>query len=171
MLSIVKKRRSVRSFLSKAVEDEKIEEVLKAASFSPSANHLKPWQFIIVRDAEVKKKLSLASPWGYFVAKSSVVIVVCADESISCEWIEDCSVVGAHIYLEVVNQGLGTCWVQIRGAKTIGGENAEDYVKKLLDIPRGFRVLSLFPIGYPGKIPPSHSGAELEREKIHSGKW
>jgi len=171
MLSVIKKRRSVRSFLSKAVEDEKIEEVLKVASFSPSANHLKPWQFIVVKDVEVRKKLSLASPWGHFVAKSPVVIVVCADESISSEWIEDCSVVGAHIYLEVVNQGLGTCWVQIRGAKTTEGENAEDYVKNLLDIPKGFRVLSLFPIGYPEKIPSSHSETELERRKIHSGKW
>ena len=171
MLEVIKERRSIRSYLPKPVEKEKIEEILKAASFAPSANHLRPWQFVVVEDKEIKEKLSRATPWASFAAQAPVVIVVCADEDFSDQWLEDSAIVGAHLYLETVNQGLGTCWIQIREASTPEGSDAEDYVRQLLKIPQNFRVVALFPLGYPAQTLPEHSEKEFAREKIHPEKW
>jgi len=54
MLKAIRQRRSIRSYQNKLVEDEKIEEILKAAQFAPSANHRQPWEFVVVKDREIK---------------------------------------------------------------------------------------------------------------------
>lgn len=171
MLKAIRYRRSVRSFTSKPVEKEKIEEILKAVMFTPSANHRRPWEFVVVKDNRVKDKLSQATPWASFAKEAAVIIVVCANEAASREWLEDASIVGAHIYLEATNQGLGTCWIQIRDSVTPDGRKAEEYVRKILGIPQEFRVVALFPIGYPSDQLSPHSDKEFEKDKLHFDHW
>jgi nitroreductase len=55
MLEVIKKRRSYRQFLDKPVEDEKINEILKAIMYSPSGHHKRLWELIVVRDAETRR--------------------------------------------------------------------------------------------------------------------
>ncbi|HVP41441.1 MAG TPA: nitroreductase family protein [Candidatus Krumholzibacteriaceae bacterium] len=54
---VVKKRRSVREFQLKPVEEEKLLRVLEAGLKAPSHDHLRQWEFIFVRDAEQRKKI------------------------------------------------------------------------------------------------------------------
>ena len=171
MLKAIRQRRSIRSYQNRWVEDEKIEAILKTAQFAPSANHRQPWEFIVVKDRETKQRLSQATPWGSFIAQSLVAIVVCADEKKSREWLEDASIVGAYIYLEATNQGLGTCWVQVKGSQTEAGQDSESYVRQLLDIPDSFRVVAIFPVGYPAEEKSEHTDEEILSEKIHKNKW
>ena len=56
----IKGRRSVRSYKDQAVENDKIEKVLEAGRLSPSANNRQEWKFIVVKNAETKKKLASA---------------------------------------------------------------------------------------------------------------
>jgi nitroreductase len=51
----VSKRRTVRQFQSRPVEDEKIKRVLEAGLMAPSNAHLKYWEFILLRDVESRK--------------------------------------------------------------------------------------------------------------------
>lgn len=171
MLEVIRKRRSIRKYLPKEVEEEKTTEILKAAMFSPSANHKRPWEFIVVKKQETKEKLALSTRWSSFAADAPLVIVIVADEQKSREWLEDASIVAEHIYLEVTNQGLGTCWIQIWDSKTPDDGNAEEYVKNLLRIPSQFRVVCLMPIGYPAEKLPEHQEEEYEEEKVHREKW
>lgn len=177
MLDIIKKRRSIRSYKSDPVEDSKIDEILKAAMFSPSACHTRPWEFIVVKDQKTKASLSQTTPWASFAKDAPVVIIVCADtkKAFSVEdgttWIEDSSIAAEHIYLEATNQGLGTCWIQIRCVKSDDGKNSEDIIKKILTIPSHIRVLCIFPIGYPKEEKPEHSDSEYKKSKIHDGTW
>jgi len=171
MLEIIRKRRSIRNYLAKDVEEEKIAEILKAAMFSPSAMHRRPWEFVVVKDPEIRKKLSRATNWSSFASGAPVMIIVVADEQKSREWLEDASIVAEHIYLEATNQGLGSCWIQIRDSKRPDGSNTEDYVRSLLGIPANFRVVCLMPIGYPAEQLPEHQNSEFEKRKIHWGKW
>ena len=169
MLDVIKKRRSYRDFENKEVEEEKLQEILKAAMFSPSANHLRPWEFVVVKDEEIKDKLAATKQWSYFVNRAPVVIVVCAKEV--KYWVEDCAIAAENIYLEAENQGLGTCFTQIYLSKRDNGTDAEEYIKNLLDIPPEIRVLCLLPIGYPLKRLAEHGEDEFEQGKIHQEKW
>jgi len=163
MLKTIKKRRSIRQFLDKDIKEEKVEEILKAAMTAPSAHNRRPWRFWLVRDKEKKEKLAQIQPWASFVAGAPVVLVIGSEED--KHWVENCAVAAALVYLEATNQGLGTCWVQVRGMKTGRGEGSEEGVKKLLGIEENIRILCLMPLGYPSKVLPEHSG-KTEKEKL-----
>lgn len=177
MLDIIKKRRSIRSYKSDPVEDSKINEILKAAMFSPSACHTRPWEFVVIKDRKTKAILSQITPWASFAKDAPVVIIVCADtkKAFTVEngttWIEDASITAEHIYLETTNLGLGTCWIQIRDIKNGIGENSEDIIKQTLNIPDHIRVLCMFPVGYPQAEKSEHPDSEYEKSKIHRETW
>jgi len=174
MISAIKQRRSIRSYQDKPVEEAKVNEILKAAIFSPSARHLYPWEFVVVKDEDKREKLAQATPWASFAAEAPVVIAVLGDKDESEELIEDCSIAAEHMLLEIDNQNLGSCWIQIRGNQhqnqaTGDKRPAEDYVRNLLDIPENYMVLCLIPIGYPAQDKQPHSEDEWQqrKQKIH----
>ncbi|MDP3093761.1 MAG: nitroreductase family protein [bacterium] len=170
MLEVIRKRRSVREYLPKEVEKEKLDEILKAAMFSPTAHNRRSWEFIVVKDKDAKEKLSQATPWSGFAKEAPVVLVLCSKED--SFWIENCGIAAANIYLETVNQGLGTCFVQIRDPKNPDGrQGAEEYVRKILNISKDIRILCLMPLGYPVESPEEHNDSEVDIKKIHYDKW
>ncbi len=57
--SEVSKRRTVREFSSEEVPIEVIENCIKAAGSAPSGANKQPWHFVIVKNAEVKKKIRI----------------------------------------------------------------------------------------------------------------
>jgi len=168
MLEIIKNRRSVRNFLKKEIENDKLNEVLKAAMFAPTAKNLRPWEFIVVTDEETKNQFAKATRYSSFAGDAPVVIVICYDMTKGNRFKEDCSISAQNIYLEAVNQGLGTCFIQIaEGTEGSAGE-PEAFVKRLLDIPSSYRVQCLMPVGYPEKYPVPHKEDVLfEKAKIH----
>ena len=56
-LELVKHRKSVRAFLNRPVEREKILACLEAARLAPSACNSQPWKFIVVDDPQLKDRL------------------------------------------------------------------------------------------------------------------
>lgn len=134
---------------------------------SPSGNHVNPWEFVVVRDKEKLSKLGDCGRWQGFVKDCNVAIVIIAKESDTDMWLEDCSIAGAHIYLEASNQGLGCCWANVRDGKTESGQDREEYVREILDIPSEYRILSIMAIGYSAIQPPEHSEEEYDERKVH----
>lgn len=168
MLDIIRKRRSVRNYLKRFVEPEKIREILKAAMFAPTAKNLRPWEFIVVREHEKKEQFSKATRYSSFAKNADVVIVVCYDTTKGNRFKEDCAIAAQNIYLETLNQGLGTCYIQIaEGTEGSVGE-PEIFIKRLLKIPDHYRVLCLMPIGYPENYPAPHDESLVfDESKIH----
>ncbi len=161
MIESIKKRRAIRQYLDEKVSDEKLNEIISAAMYAPSANALYPWDLIIIKNEENKEKLSKLTPWAIHLKEAPVVIAVIGHEKESPDWVEDCSIVAEHIWLEATNQGLGSCWVHIRG-----NDNAEKEVKELLKVPQDHRVLCLMPIGVPSMEESEHSEEDFDRSKI-----
>ena len=51
-------RRDVRShFTSKPIEDEVLSKILNAAHHAPSVGFSQPWNFILIKDQDTKKKI------------------------------------------------------------------------------------------------------------------
>ena len=69
-------RYSCRNFDDKAVDKTDIEIILKAAMQAPSAGNQQPWEFIVVDDAEIIKKLCTVSPYATPCKTSKCVVVV-----------------------------------------------------------------------------------------------
>jgi nitroreductase len=162
LMKAIFERRSVRKFISKPVEEEKVAKILDAARWAPSIGNLQEWQFIVVRDAGRKLQLSEAALGQYWIARASVVIVVLTkNERVNRTYGKrgdiyvkyDAAAAIQNMLLAAHSMGLGSCWVSVFD---------EVAIKRILDIPENIEVHALVPIGYPAEkpLPPHRIGIE-----------
>ncbi|MEM2676833.1 MAG: nitroreductase family protein [Candidatus Bathyarchaeia archaeon] len=164
-------RRSIRAYREMEVSQEIVEKLIDAARWAPSAGNIQPWEFIVVRNSETKRRLAEAALGQSFIEEAPVVIVVCADEERSARGygtrgralycIQDTAAAIQNIHLAAYALGLGTCWV---------GAFREDEVRKILDIPVGVRPVAIIPVGYPAESPAPRSRRPL-KQLIHYEKF
>ena len=167
-IDLIRKRRSVRQFLDRPIEKEKIALLIEAALRAPSSRGFNPWQFVVVTDPETLPKLAKAKPHGAaFLRNAPLAVVVCADSQISDVWVEDASIASIFLHLAAADIGLGSCWIQIRKRPHDENHTAEAVVADILNLPEGLRVESIVAIGYPAKATPGHPESYLQREKVH----
>jgi len=158
----IKKRRSIRSYLSKPVEEEKLSKILEAARLAPSASNRQEWRFVVVRNEATKAKLSKAAKDQKFLEEAPIVIACLAatdNHLMTCGqpcYPIDVAIAIDHMTLAAVSLGLGTCWI---------GAFYEEEVKKILDIPKEVRVVELLCLGFP-KDEQSNKKERLAIEKI-----
>ena len=57
LLDMMIQRRSIRRYKPMDVPDELLEKIMEAGRWAPSGDNNQPWRFIVVRDAEVKRKM------------------------------------------------------------------------------------------------------------------
>ncbi len=155
----IKLRRSIRSFQDRPIEEEKLLRVLEAGRLAPSAKNTQEWRYVVVKDAELRRKVAVAANNQYFIAEAPVVIVGCATWAnyvLSCgqpAHTIDVAISMDHMSLQAVEEGLGTCWI---------GAFKEDTVKQLLNIPQEMRVVEIMPLGYPKFQPDPKPRKKLE---------
>lgn len=171
-LELLKQRRSIRKYEDRPVEQDKLDKILKAALLSPSSRGLKPWEFIVVTDKDLLKKLSKCKEHSaQFLENAPLGIVVIADPEKCDVWVEDASIASIIIQLTAQSLGLGSCWIQIRKRMATDNRKAEDYVKELLGIPEHYSVESIIAIGYPAEEKKPYSEDQLLYDKIHLNKY
>ena len=165
------KRAMIRAFKSVPVEEEKIQSILRNAWRAPSAGHLQPQDFIIVKNNHVKHQLAKAAFDQNFIEQAPVVIVVCSDtrrnvwrywdRAIKFYNIIDGAYASMIILLTVVNEGLGVCFV---------GAFDDDEVSKLLGLPNEVKSIGIIPIGYPEEKNERLARIPLEK-RLHEDRW
>jgi len=161
--TVVKTRRSVRSYRPDPIPDDVLRRVLDAARVAPSANNVQPWHFIVVRDAGKRKELASLAAGQSFVGEASVVIVCCGKRYMDryswlgdSMYLVDCTIAIDHLTLAARNEDLGTCWI---------GAFDHEGVKRAVQVPTGYDVIMLMPVGYlasPGAFRETSSRRPLE---------
>jgi nitroreductase len=158
LLDIIKNRKSVRNFLDRPVEREKIMLCLEAARLAPSACNSQPWKFIVVDDAELKDRLCHAAFSGVyaitsFAKKAPLIVAVVSEKAKFLEriggllrdtrfYLIDIGIATEHFILQAEELGLGTCWI---------GWFDEAAVKPILKVPRDRKIDVLLAVGYHDK--------------------
>lgn len=162
-LSLCQHRRSIRKYSSRAVEESKIEYMLKCALMSPAGKRLNPWEFYVVREESVLRALSGCKTYGAQMFDTAMAgIVIAADADKSDTWMCDASIAAEHILLAAAEQGLGACWCHVYER-----EGSETLVKEKAGIPDNLRVLCVISIGYPDEQRKDYDLTKLQYEKIH----
>ena len=151
----IKKRRSIRKFLSIPVEKEKVMKIIEAGSYAPCAGNIENWRFVIVKNKAKIEKIANACIEQTWISTAPLIIVVCSEMreikqhfGLRAEMlysIQNCAAAIQNMLLEITNLGLGSCWI---------GAFEEDAVKRILSIPENVRVQAVLPIGYPDESPP-----------------
>lgn len=143
--TIIKCRHSVRSYKPTPVEDPIIRDVLECARLAPTAMNLQPWLIGVIREKELLKKVGGLTDHGKFIADAPVCFAVFGERKAKY-YLEDCSAATENIILSLQSYGVGSCWVA--GDKK---EYAES-VRKILNVPDRYTLVSLVPAGYPADI-------------------
>ena len=158
------KRRSIRAYTDVPVTDEQIQALLQAAMAAPSANDVRPWAFVVVRDPARRRVLAETHQWSHMCADAPVVIVVLGDPAASDHWIEDCSAATENLLLAAAALDLGTVWIAVYPQL-----QHESHVRRVLRIPERLRVLCLVPGGHPTETKPPRT--RYEEGKVHHETW
>jgi nitroreductase len=153
---LIYKRESVRGYLDKPVEREKVEKILEAARVAPSACNAQPWKFVVVDDKELVRKVAknlydpLVSGINKFALTSLAFIIVVGEKRNLTSKMGgiikkkdytsiDIGAASENICLAATELGLGTC---------IMGWFKEKEIKNLLAIPKGREVHLVISLGY-----------------------
>ena len=138
-------RRSVRSFTSQPIEKDQIERILEAARLAPSAKNRQAWRFVVIQKKETRQKMMEAAFSQEYVGQAPVIIAVCTTNidyrmpNGQLSYPIDLSFASAHIVLQAVHEGLGTCCITTFD---------EQEVRDLLTVPFSMRVILLILIGH-----------------------
>lgn len=168
LLSIIKGRRSIRSFLSRALPDEIISQLVEALIWAPSAGNLQRRKFYFIFNGEIKRALARAAYGQDFIYEAPLAIVGCLDKRIEWDYgrrgrdlyaIQDVSASIQNLLLIAHALGLGTVWV---------GAFNEERVSEILKLPHYLRPVAIVPVGYPAEkpSPPPRVSAEEAVEFI-----
>ncbi|MCM8768251.1 MAG: nitroreductase family protein [Candidatus Omnitrophica bacterium] len=160
-LTALKERRSVRVFQKKVVPREVIRDIVDCGRLAATARNIQPWEFVIVTKEETRKKIAAISDYGKFIAQAPVCIALFCQNT--KYYLEDGSAATENLLLAATAHGLGSCWVA--GDK----KPYADEIRRLLEVPEGYRLVSLVAIGVPGENPQPKKRT-LE-EVIHWEKW
>jgi len=171
-IDLLRSRRSIRKFEDRPVEAEKIGLILEAVLRSPSSRGFNPWEFVVVDDPTIIKRLSTAKPHGAsFLANAPLAIVVCADPGKSDVWVEDASIAALVLHLAATDLGLGSCWIQLRKRDYDDSTTAGEYAADVLGLPAELVVSAIMAIGYPAQQLSPHPTASLQRDKVNINRY
>ncbi|MEE8591962.1 MAG: nitroreductase family protein [Spirochaetia bacterium] len=160
-------RRSIRRFKDKAVEEKKIETLLRAAMQAPSARNSQPWHFIVITERELLSAIPEFHPYAKMLVQAPAAIMVCGDARIeeSIEYINaDCSAAAQNLLLAAHDLGLGAVWLGIYPR-----ERRVEEIRKLLGIPRTITPIALVALGYAAE----DNGPEerFQPKRVRRNRW
>lgn len=166
-------RRAVRAYTPEAIDRPTLLSLLEAAVWAPTAMHNEPWQFIIIQDRVVLKRLSdrakslfsaeakdlhpnngsldlFSRPDFNVFYDAGTLVVVCA-KSAGAFVFADCWLAAENLMLSAHAKGLGTCVIGL----AVSVLNMPD-VKQELGIPSETIAVAPIIVGKPrGDVPPS----------------
>jgi nitroreductase len=172
LFDAIHSQRAIRHFSEQPVSDEAIETILHATICAPSGGNRQPWPFVVMRDAEIKRRLgqwylaawqaatanmeALTQPYRHGaelaqqMANVPVLILACIDHGDTGPGPGPITR-GASIYPAVQNLLLAAHALGLGTVLTTLHTRYEREMKALLHIPETVETAALIPIGHPAE--------------------
>jgi len=146
-IAAIMQRRSVRKYEPKEIPEEDLKTIIEAGRQAPSAANRQPWHFIVVKDADQRRKVAEACSDQTWMAEAAVTIAGVGKPAVNEKWhAVDVAIAMQNMILAATALGYGTCWI---------GAFDPERVKKVLEVPEDLRVVALTPVGIPADEPGS----------------
>ena len=162
VLSSIMARRSIRKYLDKPVEHEKLEVIVRAGINAPSGVNRQPWIVRVVEDqkliadvTEVYKQenaeqVKRDKGFKNMFRNAPNIICVCTPANGGGEL--DAGLLGENIMLAAQSMGLGTCCLGGPVRFLLSNEKCKLFLDRL-DIPADYKLNYIIAIGYPDEQP------------------
>ncbi len=176
LIDLMRRRRTVRKYLSKPVNEESLNRILEAATLPPSGLDVLPYAFIVITDEKAKQRIRTGAETAESEFHSSVktevkkfvdfkkitwekpflteapVLLVIAGDTTNPYWLESVWIAISYIILAIENDGL---------ASLTYTPSDTGFLRELLDIPPHFSPEAILPIGYSAEnLPPKDTRPE-----------
>ena len=164
---LIQNRYSVRNYLSKPVEEEKLNKVLDAARLAPTAHNFQPFKLIVIKTHGNEENLKRIYNRKFFV---EAPIVICACTLKEDGWTRDdgknyaevdTTIAMDHLILAATELGLGTCWI---------GKFDLEAAREVLNVPERVLPLVFTPLGYPNDKPRTKQRKSMDDIVLYE-KW
>lgn len=156
------KRASVREYKNDPIDKNMLEKLVDSARRAPTARAVEPWEFVVITNKDVLRKLSDIAENGRFLKDAVACIAVfCRDTKY---YLEDGCAATENILLSAADLGLGACWV---------AGDKKPYVTdvgKFLNAGSDLKLVSLIAVGWPKSAAKQHKKRSLE-DVIHWEKF
>ena len=149
VLSNIMARRSIRKYLDKPVEHEKLEIIVKCGINAPSGMNRQPWIVRVVEDQKLIADVNEAAGRSLFY-DAPALICVCTSANGGGEL--DAGLLGENMMLAAQSIGLGTCCLQGPVRFLLSNEKCKFFLNRL-DIPADYKLNYILAIGYPDEQP------------------
>lgn len=181
-LDLARRRRSVRKYRSDPVGDEVLARILDAGRIAPSGNNSQPWRFIVVRDAEMKRRLHDVAGRQPWILEAPVTVAIVGDiaakmkeppvgetpsiddpahKTVLIKTVRDATIAADHIVLAATDEGLGSCWIALF---------EQEEIRPVLCVPESCYVVAIVTLGYAAETPPARARHAL-REIVFEERW
>lgn len=183
LLDLVRRRRSVRQFKPDPIPEECITKIMELARWAPSGFHTQPWEFVVIRDPEVKARIVAAlderAPAITDPAKNAAARNSFRDAPVFilalCDWrakvglprqprtMEDTaplyqsSMANVFLYMQLAATALGLASQWYTATSSPGAEKA---IKEIVGIPEPLTIYDMMVVGYEAVAP----GPKIVRE-------
>lgn len=169
-IDTAKSRFSVRKYLNRKVEQEKINQILNAARIAPTAANLQPVRIIVVQSNEGFSKLAKSAN----IYNAPLALIVCSDHSKA--WTRpfdqkqtndiDASIITDHMMLQATELGLGSVWICYF---------KPDVLKQEFNLPKELEPINILAVGYSDEEkanPERHRNERISIDSlVHSFEW
>ncbi len=162
LFEAIKKRSSVRTYIDKPIEKQKLEQIIEAGIQAPTARAIEPWEFVVLTDKEKIKTVANITDHGKFMKDASACIVVYSSDT--KYYLEDCCAATQNILLAAAALGVGSCW--------IAGDKKPycAQISKELKVPLEYKLVSIISLGL-AKEPSKKSRKRAIKDVLHWEKF
>jgi len=159
VLEAIKTRRSIRKYKTTPVGDKTLELILEAARWAPSWGNTQCWRLIVVSDDDIKNRLAdtlnATNPAMDAIREAPLLIVACAElgragykegelATDKGDWFMfDVALAMQNLVLAAHSLGLGTVHT---------GRFDANKVADILEVPQGYCVVEMTPLGYSDQV-------------------
>ena len=182
MMKILNKRRTIRKYKSRNVDEALLNELLTASCRTSTTGNMQVYSIIVTRDKEIKTELAPCHFNQPMVKQAPVVLTFCADFNRFNTWCRqrnaepgydnflsfmtaaiDALIVAQTFCVAAESKGLGICYL---GTTTY----TADKIINILDLPTGVVPLTTITLGWPDEDPEQVDRLPLEAV-VHKDKY
>jgi nitroreductase len=157
-MEVVRERRSVRKYEDRDVPEEMVAQILEAVKWSPSWTNSQCWEVVVIRDNTIKAKLqetmAKGNPATKAIVGAPVLLALCGKLRTSGYYKNEASTKFGDWFmydLGIANQTLCLA-AQDLGLGTVNaGLFDHDRAREVINVPEGYELVSLIPLGFPAK--------------------
>lgn len=162
MLEEIRTRRSIRKYTDEDIDDNTVNQIIEMGTWAPSGLNNQPWRFVVIRDPDLKERLSRQTKYSSIIQRAPVCIAVFLDQSQSYDRVKDIQAIGAcvqNMLLAVHSQKLGGVWL---------GEILKNRgsVEEILRVPKDCELMAVIALGHPAEEKGPGSRKPLEEVVI-----